>query len=89
MLYTIEKITEKSKDVLIISINIDYELRQLLTKSIYKSKIVDLPGRGINDVLFVLKKADALLQEHKEIKEDDKLKYKLEMLNEKFKMYAS
>ncbi len=48
-----------------------------------------MPGRGINDVLFVLKKSDLPALEHKEIKEDDKLKYKLEMLNEKFKMYAS
>ena len=48
-----------------------------------------MPGRGVNDVLFVLKKSDLPGLEHKEIEEEEKLEYKLEQINEQYKIYAS
>lgn len=89
IIYAIEKITEKTKDIVIISININYEIKQVLNQSIYKPLIKDLPGRGVNDVLFVLKKSDLPGLEHKEIEEEEKLEYKLEQINEQYKIYAS
>lgn len=85
----IDKIVENCKDVIIIAINLGYEFNQILSGSKHSQLIINIPATDICDVLFILKKSDLPSIEHKDIKKEEILEYKLVKLNNELKIYSS
>lgn len=87
----ISKIIAGNNDIIIIGINLDYQLKETLDKSNYKNIIQDIPSTAYHsqNTLFILRKSDLPAIEHKDLAEDEKSELQLKCINEELKIYAS
>lgn len=91
ILIGLEKLIGKNKNVVIICVNLRYELNEILTNSKFSSILLKIPSYQPNteNALFVLNKTDLPFIEHKEILKEEIKKFKLKKINEKLKLYSS
>lgn len=87
----ISKIIAGNNDIIIIGINLDYQLKRTLDKSNYKNIIQNIPSTEYHsqNTLFILRKNDLPAIEHKDLAEDEKSELQLKCINEELKIYAS
>lgn len=91
VLIALSKIIGNNNDIIVIGVNIGYQLQEILEKSSFKKFIQYIPSKEYHsqDTLFVLRKNDLPAIEHKDLKEDEKTALKLKCINEDLKIYAS
>lgn len=89
ILLGIDKILASNKDIIIIGINNGHEFDQLLTQSKYSQILKLISATNLRDVLFILKKSNLHLIEHKDLKEDEISKYNLERITKELNLYVS
>lgn len=91
VLIALSKIIGNNNDIIVIGVNIGYQLQEILEKSSFKKFIQYIPSTEYysQDTLFVLRKNDLPAIEHKDLKEDEKTALKLKCINEDLKIYAS
>ena len=78
-----------SQEIVIIGINISYELKELLKTSHFYPSIKYIPAANITDVLFILKKSDLPRIEHKILNNKEINEDQLKEINKKYKIYTS
>lgn len=92
VILALSKIISSNKDILVIGVNINYQIKEILDTSNLKSHINYIPSTDyqLKDTLFVLRKNDLPAIEHKELKDEEKKELQFKhCLNEKLKLYAS
>jgi hypothetical protein len=91
VLIALSKIIGNNNDIIVIGVNIGYQLQEILEESSFKEFIQYIPSTEYHsqDTLFVLRKNDLPAIEHKVLKEEEKTAFKLECINEDLKIYAS
>lgn len=92
ILEALDKLINGNNDILIITINIDYQLSKILEESSFKNYITNIPSteHSIQNILYVLRKSDLPLIEHKDLTDEEKKKFNFEKpINEELKLYAS
>ena len=87
----LSKIMGNTQNVAIIGINAGYELEEILSKSSFSSAIIHIPSTEYHfqNRLYVLRKSDLPVIEHKNLREDEIEKQKLEKINDDLNLYAS
>ncbi|WP_321480081.1 hypothetical protein [uncultured Bacteroides sp.] len=91
VILALTKIIGNSNDIIIVGINIGYQLKDILENSYFKNDIRYIPSTEYHsqDTLFVLQKKYLPAIEHNELKEDKKTEFQLQCINEDLKLYAS
>ena len=92
ILLSLAKIIGNNSDIIIIGVNINYQLEEILNASNFKSYIQYIPSIEYQseNTLFVLRKNDLPAIEHKDLKEETKIELQLNnCINEDLKLYAS
>ncbi|MFC4874521.1 hypothetical protein [Negadavirga shengliensis] len=92
ILIALNKIVGNSSDIIIVGVNINFQLEEILNASNFKRYIQYIPSTEYNsqDILFILRKYDLPAIEHKDLKEDEKEELQLNnCINEGLKIYAS
>lgn len=92
VLLALTKIVGNTSDIIIIGVNINYQLEEILNTSEFKSYIRYIPSTEYHsqDILFVLRKNDLPAIEHKDLKEEEKKELQLiNCINDELKIYAS
>ena len=84
-------IVDNTQNVAIIGVNVEYELEEILSKSSFSSAIIHIPSTEYHfqDKLYVLRRSDLPVIEHKELGKDEIEKQKLKKLNDRLNLYAS
>lgn len=92
ILLALIKIVGNNNDtVIIIVLNVSYQLQEVLEKSNYKSCIQYIPSiePDSQDMLFVLQKNDLPAIEHIELEKVEETEFQLVSINKDLKLYAS
>ena len=91
ILLALAKIIENDNNVIIIGVNIHYQLKDILEKSLFKSVVQYIPSteQHTQDTLFVLRKKDLPAIEHKKINEEEINEFQLNSINKDLNLYAS
>lgn len=91
ILIALTKIISNNNNVVIIGVNIGYQTKEILDISKFKDIIIHIPSTEYHsqDTLFILRRKDLPVIEHKELKEDEKTELQLKCINEELKLYAS
>lgn len=91
ILLVLTKIIDGYNDIVIVGINISYQLKDILDKSDFHGHIQYIPSteRYIQDALFVLRRDDLPTIEYDQIGKEEIEKYKMQQINKVFKLYAS
>ncbi|OOV28877.1 hypothetical protein BXU11_02750 [Flavobacterium sp. LM5] len=87
----LEKLIGNNENIIIIGINVRYDLNEIITKSKFAPVFVKIPSyeSNLEDVLFVLNKIDLPFIEHDKIQENEIKKFKLNKINEELNLYTS
>jgi hypothetical protein len=90
LLNGLDKLIE-DEEVMIIGINLGYELEQQINNSRHQKALRLIPSTQYHfqDVLFVLHKKDLPVIEHKDLTQEEKEKFRLSLLDDNLKLYAS
>lgn len=92
ILLALNKIVGNTSDIIIIGVNVNYQLEEILNESEFKSYIRYIPSTEYHsqDMLFVLRENDLPAIEHKDLKDEEKKELQLiNCINEELKIYAS
>ncbi len=91
ILLGLSKVIGNSNDIIIVGVQVGYQLKEILDESIFKSFIRYIPSTEYQsqDTLFVLRKTDLPAIEHIELMKDEKEELQLECINKDLKLYAS
>ena len=85
----LNKIIGQQENIIIVGVNINYELNEILKKSKFKDILQPIPStaNSVRNTLFVLHKSDLPAIEYQKIKETEDLQ--LRPINEKINLFAS
>lgn len=91
VLIALSKIIGNNSDIVIIGVQIGYQTKEILDNSNFKNSILYIPSTEYHsqDTIFVLRKKDLPVIEHKDLNEDEKTELQLKCINEDLKIYAS
>lgn len=91
VLLALAKIIGSNNHIIIIGVNIGYQLKGILEKSNFKKYIQYIPSTEYHsqDTLFILRKNDLPAIEYKELKEDELTELQLQPINKLLNLYAS
>ncbi len=87
----LEKIIGDVENIIIVGIRINYETRELINNSKYKSQIIEIASTNnyLTDTFFVLNKIDLPKFESKELLAKEIEKFNLKEVNTEYKIYTN
>lgn len=91
LIESLDKIIGEVKNIIIVGIRINYESRELINNSKYKSRLIEIASTNnyLSDTFFILNKSDLPKFESKELLEKEIEKFKLKEVNTEYKIYTN
>lgn len=91
VLIALSKIIGNNSDIVIVGVQIGYQIKKILENSNFKNSILYIPSTEYHsqDTIFILRKNDLPALEHKDLNKDEKIELQLKCINKDLKIYAS
>ena len=73
LLLGLDRIIAGRQDIVIVGVNVGYEIKEIINQSNYKDQIKYIPSteHSVQNALYVLKRTDLPIIEHKALKADE------------------